>query len=462
MKRFFCALLVIAGGCAVLASPAMAKESLGPPVKAEARSDYAHILVHFDNLYVAQAALKVADAAWGPVARMLGRKGAKPTKPLEIHLLETPEDYRAVDEELTGGRFARNNAMAHWDTRSAWIAVVPRSCHQALERIGLPVTVQRVVAHEYAHLAIFDQLPNFRHHPDWLAEGLALLVEDEAIEAAGLVERLEQRPLASQRMRNLKKLLASGRLPEIPALIRDRLPGLEMHDRYAAWWGWMRFLLEGERAPRMLLVLRRVPRMPADGRLGRDLIAGLDLLLGNGRGTFRKLEREFHEWIEALSPAWSEYWRMLDTRDDAWCHAAYADLAAISLRTEPPKSGDYDLAGRVELADLAEGEASVLFAQKGERHVALHVRPGRGLVLATHEALQGPASVVVEVPWPRDVGAKPLPFRIRVRGSSVQVFAAGKAILDHVFEEPLPVGPWGLRVAKDQLAFWHDVRLVEP
>src|SRR5688500_8842043 len=76
---------------------------------------------HGGDEALAESALAVVDRVWPIVAAAFGVPDAKPEKPLTVNLYRTISGYEAAEKELTGGRFARNLAMAHHASRSAHV-----------------------------------------------------------------------------------------------------------------------------------------------------------------------------------------------------------------------------------------------------------------------------------------------------------------------------------------------------
>ena len=106
-------------------------------------------------------------------AGLLAVSDKPPDKPRDIHLYRTAEDYETAEAKVTGGKFKNNQAFSHWETQTAYIAIQPGCSEDVLTRVGLPAMTRRLIVHEATHLVRYATMPNFRSHPDWLADGAA-------------------------------------------------------------------------------------------------------------------------------------------------------------------------------------------------------------------------------------------------------------------------------------------------
>ncbi|MFT5479039.1 MAG: hypothetical protein ACI8Y8_004412 [Planctomycetota bacterium] len=191
-------------------------------VPSVAAGPHFRIECHFDHPACARQALDVAEAVW-PIAVALypdetGAQHAGPTRtPLVVHLFRDEAAYGMAENLLTGRLYRRSQAFAHRTSRTAHVAVKPAVGNHALEQLGLPEQTLRLIAHEAAHLARFERMPNNALHPGWFLDGNAGFVDQEVMEAIGRSPGLERDPWTSQEIVSLQRMLETNRLPTASA-----------------------------------------------------------------------------------------------------------------------------------------------------------------------------------------------------------------------------------------------------
>ena len=88
------------------------------------RADGAHfrLILHFEGKGLEKQALAQVEALWTEAANLYGLPKGPLRKKLEVNLYRDRTDYEVAEEKLTGGKFRRNQAFAHYDTVTAHVA----------------------------------------------------------------------------------------------------------------------------------------------------------------------------------------------------------------------------------------------------------------------------------------------------------------------------------------------------
>ena len=81
------------------------------------------VVAHLETAGLAEDALEQIEKLWKPASTLYGLAQGTEPKKLVVHLYRDAQDYEVAEEKLTGGRFRRNLAFAHFDTRSAHVAL---------------------------------------------------------------------------------------------------------------------------------------------------------------------------------------------------------------------------------------------------------------------------------------------------------------------------------------------------
>ncbi|HEB54206.1 MAG TPA: hypothetical protein ENI87_13215, partial [bacterium] len=219
----------------------------------EARGEHFTVVGKGIDERTAKQALAAVEPVWPLVCEAFGVRRARPKEPLRVYLYRALADYVAADRERTGGRFAPNQAMSHWDSKTAHVAMQPPCADAWLERHGLPLQTQAMLAWEASHLARFELCRNFRSHPGWFYDGLAASVAERTLR-----ERLPElgvAPFFEQKWRRVQRLLRNDELPAVSDLLGEGASDLDMRDRYAARIAFYRYAEE-----HAAKALRRVAR----------------------------------------------------------------------------------------------------------------------------------------------------------------------------------------------------------
>jgi hypothetical protein len=432
-------------------APATFRAPPGVPQPAEQHRG-AHFVIdcHFPCGDAGQGALETAESAWSVAAELLDAQERVPDRPLEIHLYDRPEDYEAVDRQLTGGRFRLNRAVTHPGTASAHILAHPFVHPDITARFGLTANTRRTIAHEAFHLAARTLSPETRRLRPWVNEGMATWAEIEVLVRLGLARSVEEEPVSGTRAYLLRARVEEGTLPPLSELLAG-VDSLPLADRYAVHQYLFDFLRTTRHA-RVSAALKGLNHRPAD--------AFENSLFGPERAdTLALLDRELRDWIRDLPSGWAETRRALAVLPgDTWYQVGF-DGGGVAWRWQPLVSVPGEIRGTVEplgpqvpeasvlLALLNGGYLSITFTSRGDVTVRRHggandERPPPLLSRAAQRPLSGPVSFRVR--FQEDlIGIRVEDFdEIMIRNPSLRA-----------------TGRWGLAVPPAGNAVW---RLTEP
>jgi len=191
------------------------------------------VICDFDDEKIAAQALETAEAVWPVATRLFAVADRTPDEPGDIYLFRTVAAYEKVEAELTGGKFRRNLAFSHWDTRASYIVLQPDCSYRGLQKSGIPTMTRRLIAHEAAHLFRCTMIPNHRSHPDWLQDGAASWIEEQVLTADGRSSGAERDPDTSTMIVQALGLLEQNDLPSVNRILRDDIEDVQWSKRYA-------------------------------------------------------------------------------------------------------------------------------------------------------------------------------------------------------------------------------------
>lgn len=455
-RHVFVLLLVVLGGAQ---STSHAADDV-PPILASVEGRHFRIQCHFDGPELAREALVLAEAAWRPTVELLGVEPELAEK-IEIHLMRDPAAYRAIEDTITAGKFERNNAFSSWDTKSAYVAVEPTMSDDVLKRVGLVAQTHRGIVHEAAHLIVYRAWPHFRHHPNWLAEGIAVWVADQALVPGASTKALAGRPFSSTRMIDFRRIIENGELPAIGEALKDQYGELDFYQRYAFWWGFWRFVyLEGPYRRGMRAVLGGMPERTNGGAFKGELLTAMTKLLGDKGGGFATFERRLRAWAAKLSGDWEERNRTLTVRGDEWWQLGFQKTNAVCWRSGAVGRKTYRIAGRMEILGRSNPQMNVLLGRVAdEGFISIAFRAGVGVTIFRYEEEDNRWANLAFGSAPKLAPGKSTPFAVHVANGRVTAFLAGKQICTtEVGAHPLQ-GEWGVGVQAGGAGIWRGVKL---
>jgi hypothetical protein len=199
------------------------------------------------------------------------RLGREPL--LRIRLYASPAAFLRADRRLASGRFADQRAFSHERSRSAHILAEGAPDPHRWQRFGPGFQGERLVVHEAAHLATYALAVDARW-PSWVSEGVASQAEERwAASRSRVPEGRPGEPWLHTLRHTRQRLLGSGALPGIEAVLREDLANLPLGARYAVWGGWMGVLLDPPFRDRTQAFLAQLAGPPPPGGWSRGEVA---------------------------------------------------------------------------------------------------------------------------------------------------------------------------------------------
>jgi hypothetical protein len=408
---------------------------------------------HGGDEALAEKALEVCEQVWPVVAEAFGAPQAEPAKPLTMNLHRTVEGYVEAEGRLTGGKFARNLAMAHWATRSAHVAVQPPCGDEALRGLGLPAQTVILLAWEATHLARMELCPaTFAEHPNWLSDGLAGWVARRVSERA-VPCTPESMPYWAKDMMRTRRLLEARKLPSIESFLSDSVADLDLEDRYAT-----RIVLysyfageEGAKLGKLLRTMRGY-----GGGSGVPERARKDAL-----AAFRGQDKAFAKHVAALRPEWDEAYRGLTTSGRAWVQIAFPEKNAIAWRVEPVESRTFAATGALRILPGGAQQLNFLLARTDEGFLSIAFVADSGFTVFDYRsgADEWNRLGVANAPALR-LGIR-TGFEIQAKQKELIVTVDGRS-WTYELPRPLPEAiTWGLGAQAGSAGVWHDVVVKE-
>ncbi|MEM7234077.1 MAG: hypothetical protein AAF517_18010 [Planctomycetota bacterium] len=410
------------------------------------------VVLHFPCPTGAQDALDAAESAWPFVVDWYGMEPKRISSPLEIHVYEEVSDYERVEQSLTRGRFRSNLAFAHHQTRTGHIALQPKISQSAGYRIGLPSQTLRLIAHEAFHIATYYASSNARWFPDWLDEGAATWVEQQAMVRIGQSPADESYdPWAGTYSWLIARLLRRGSLPDLNAFLSDQLAGLRSIERYAYHKTFFRFLVEEHPG----LLARLLKTVKSECREDLALRLKLDMK-ASSHGGVAGLEAAFQEFVLGLQPVWVERRRSLECAGDEWVQIAFRGSDALAFSTVPTPGRHFELATTAEVIEGGREAMFVILGFAGVRHLRVTLSRNGDLRIQRHD---GRFARTIARAAKRVAPAGPVTLRVQVRLGHIRVFADETLAVEAEVPARELEGAWGLGIYQRSAGIWKDVRL---
>lgn len=326
---------------------------------------------HGGDERVAMQALATVEPVWAEVCGVFGAPPEPPDELLAVHLYLDVDDYRVADRRMTGGRFGPNQAMSHWDTKTAHVALQPACSAALLAEQGLPLQTQAMLAWEACHVSRYALCPNFRVHPGWFYDGLAASVAGRALR--GRYPTLGPQPFFTQRWLRTRRLAEAGKLPGLRQLLAGETQRLRMRDRYAARVAFFDYAMQ--QRPDAVRELARKVRSTAVGTGYTEVVTAAAL------AALRDLERDFQARALEAAPEWDEQVRSLWSVGGEWRQRAFAAVDAVAWRTAPADGDGFRLDGEVCVRAQGPGRLRLLFGRSDGGCYALELRANEGFAL---------------------------------------------------------------------------------
>ncbi len=421
--------------------------------------DHFRVVAHPENDALAAEALEIAEATWPVMRELLGVPVDAEHEPLELHLYADPEEYHAVDDELTGGDFEKNLAFAHFDSKTAHVVLQPYLSGEALEETGLPYQTARLIAHEAAHLVRYASLDNYRHHPNWVANGTASWVEAHVMEAQGRVIDIENDPHFSTQILHVQRRLEEGGLPSLRDLLVDEQLPDGFYEAYAYQHLAFRYLTEKKQRKKLDKILGGLDLLGGGSARREEFAEHVEKTIGKKR--WKDLNRGFEKYVEDLAPAWDEVFVALETAGDDWLQAAFPDKNAIAWRTEAIDEDRWEITGELRVLPGDEQQLNLLLDRSEAGFVQVSFIGGRGVSLFEFDAQKG-----LDGTWDERVFERTelmradefVHFRVAWKRDEISVDLAGEQIFELELDRTMD-GAWGLGALRSSAGIWRSVTL---
>ena len=445
IPRHIVACFVVTTGVAAQASTSIAE------------GEHFRVVCHFEDGSVAAQALAVVEASWKPTLRVLGVRSPVGRHPLlAVHLYRRASDYEAAEAKLTRGRFKRNLAFAHFDSKTAHVAVQPTLSDSFLGSRGLNYQTLRLLIHEAAHLVRYHTTRNFRSHPRWYADGSASWLESTVLRRMGRAPEKVADPQFSTMILQGQRLLNAGKLPSLAAILRGKATELEFYQRYAAHWLLFDYLYTTERKT-MDWWIANLRRLGGGKDLALRLATRLEKRLGSE--AFAALGVRFRDHVKNLEPRWEEVHRSLGTGGRDWVVTAFPSRNAIAWRTEKAGTKPWTLKGSATVLPGRKTQLNLLLGRRRDGFTTVALTAGSGVTVFDYRSAGEKWSRLAFAPAPGLVVGKRVSFRVHAARGRLHIELAGEPIADLRVEASL-AGPWGVGAQAGASGVWHGVELV--
>lgn len=442
--------LRIGWSCLLVVSTSIAQESA--PIRKS--GEFFTVVCDGGNEEIAEQALAVVEPVWPLVCQAFGSKALKPQERLEVFLYCSGAAYRAADRRLTGGKFAANQAMSHWRSKSAHIALQPSCSDGHLAQHGLPMQTQAMLAWEACHISRFEICPNFRMHPGWFHDGLAAMTARDVLQK--LHPNLVDQPFFTQRWLRVRQLMESKKMIALSDLLSDQVGGLDMRDAYAARIVFYEFARRVD--PEALLQVAKAIRGVASTRLYSAQVSAV------AKRLLEPLGKDFSLAVCEYQTAWDEQVRSLWIDGKEWHQTAFADASAVAFAVEPIRGGAFRAAGKVFIQQGDTQQMNFLIAKSAAGFYLLALSARNGWTLTDCRSSENDWVVLARGKAPRFQAGVDVPFVFRGQGRSVQIEIAGSSWSVRLPKELPDEIVWGVGaqssvngVASGASGIWRDV-----
>jgi hypothetical protein len=366
---------------------------------------------------MAKQALNVVEPVWSLVCASFGIEKAKPKTKLSVVLYRDVDGYLKADKRLTGGKFGPNQAMSHWASKSAHVAMQPPSDDARLAECGLPLQTQVMLAWEACHIVRFELCPNFRGHPGWFHDGLAATTALQVLRQ--LHPKMGEQPFFTQRWWRVRRLVAAGDMPKVPALLADLTQDLDMRDRYAARIAFYEFAA-ATHPDKMLEMAKAVRGTGAGSAYAGKVQKVADRLLGS-------LGDEFAADVNKRTITWDERIRSLWLFGGEWRQRAFTSNTATAFAAKTVPGGAFHAKGTVFIHGGKAQQMNFLFAESTAGFYSLALTADSGWRLLDYRSKGNEWRVVSRGDEPSMKAGKDVPFELQGRGRKLTIKLADRS-----------------------------------
>ena len=405
--------LRIGWSCLLLFTICIAQDSA--PIRKS--GEFFTVIYDGGNERIAEQALAVMEPVWPLVCQSFGSEVTKPQERLRVYLYRNGSGYRVADRRLTGGKFAANQAMSHWSSKSAHVALQPPCSDAHLARDGLPMQTQAMLAWEACHLSRFEICPNFRMHPAWFHDGLAAMTARQVLQK--LHPKLVDQPFYTQRWRRVRRLIESKKMIALSDLLSDRAGGLAMRDCYAVRIVFYEFVRRAD--PEALFEVAKAIRSFAPSRLYSAEVSAFAVRL------LEPLGSDFSLAVLEHQAAWDEQARSLWINGKEWRQTAFADASAVAFAAEPVRGGAFRAAGTVLIHEGDTQQMNFFIAKSAAGFYSLALDARTGWTLLDCHSSDNESVVLASGKAPGCKAGIDVPFVFRGLGRKLQIEIAGSS-----------------------------------
>lgn len=417
--------------------------------------EHFRVICHFENDRVATQALETAELVWPVATELLAVTDRAPGNPREIHLFRTDEQYEKVEAELAAGQFRENRVFSHWQTQASYILLQPDCSDEVLKRLGLPTLTRRLVAHEATHLVRYATMPNYRSHPEWLADGAASWVEQRVMAKGHWSPGAEDDPDMSTLIVRALALLEKGSMPSVALILQDRIDDVHWRTRYAIRWLLFRFLQKSLDRETFDAIMRKARQLGGGSAYASRLNAFVEGAIS--RKEMSAIDAKFNAYLRTLKPRWEEVYRSLETAGDDWTQIAFPDTNAITWRTAAAAKDEYTLKGQLRILPARKQQLNLLLGRNVEGFVSIALVAGSGVTAFEYHAKEnrwerlGSADCDLLEPdrWIR--------FHAEIVGDHLRVILDSTPTLTVSLRGRSMRGPWGLGAQNASVGMWRNV-----
>lgn len=352
-----------------------------------------------------------------------------------------------MEASLTKGAFKKNMSFSHHGTKSSHVAVQPEIADELMAIVGLPPQTRYVLAHEAAHLAVYEAMPNYPSHPQWFAEGIAVWVE------AQVLDNPKDQPHCTDYEARALRILEAGSLPGCEQLLADQYGKLDGIDRYSVQFLFFRYLVD-HRSREFGRLLGRARKLGPGITYGKRLAKDFHKHLGKAE----VIDKGFANYVRGLEPAWRQVHRALANTKDGWLQIAFPKTNAIAHHVKPAGKSDYTIRGKLRFLPAKGVQMNLLLDHTKTGMITVAFRAD-GWVTVFHFKRETKE-------WKR-LGNKAIgaldqkrdhAFEVAVHDGKLEVSLKGKVVLTCGTDGRDMKGPWGLGAQAGSAGIWKDLK----
>ncbi len=324
-----------------------------------------------------QETKKLIEAIEAKASELFGVDFAQYDDDAKIELHLQIQDYYNADKRLNDGAFRTNWSFANSLAMEGHIALQPPVPTELLEAAGIPVQMKMMIGQSATHLLRYRAFKNYRSHPDWFTQGLALHLTMDAAHWAGMMGSLEEEPWTSTHIVRLNESLKEYPGIGIEEILEDEdIEDLSTGRAYALRGYFVRWLSE-------IGVLKHVvgeARRFGGGSNYHQRLNDMTIEAIESAG-IEDSDQEFRNWLRDFSPQWEERNRSLQTNGDIWMHGAFNRSNAIAWNAEELGDRDWVLSGSFKIFESEKTQMNILLGRDDSGYLYIAMGPDFGITV---------------------------------------------------------------------------------